>query len=260
MAPTTGATPPQPPPPPTAAPVKKKTNPLVWILVGCLGLFVIGGIIFAAATYFVAKKAKGFVEELAENPVKKSVEMMVRMNPELELVSTDDAAETMTIKNKSTGEVSTFNWSDIQNGKFSFESDGKSYSIDGDAEKGTLSVQDETGKETMSFGGGQVPSWFPQYHNAAEVNVLVNANQNGQESTIWTFTSTDAVADVLKFYEESLGRDGWEVETSTSNVGETSNGSIEAKQGGGAKTLNLVVTKTGSAASQAMVTYTATSG
>ena len=264
MAPTTGAMPPQPPPPPPAAvPVKKKTNPLVWILVGCLGLFVIGGIIFAAATFFIAKKAKDVLTDVAENPVKAAAEMMVRMNPDLELVSSDDEAGTMTISDKKTGKVSTFNWSDISEGKLTFETDGESYTVDGSgAADGSISVQDESGKETMSFGAGagEVPDFFPAYHNAVEINVLVNANQNGQQSTIWTFQTPDAVADVLAFYETQLKGTGWEVTTSSSDVGGVSNGSIEAKQDNGAKTLNLVLTKSGGEASQAMATYTATGG
>jgi hypothetical protein len=256
--------PPQPPPPPpVAVPVKKKTNPLVWILVGCLGLFVIGGIIFAAATFFIAKKAKDVLTDVAENPVKAAAEMMVKLNPDLELVSSDDEAETMTIRDKKTGTVSTFNWSDISEGKLTFETDGQSYTVDGSgAADGRISVQDESGQETMSFGAGagEVPDWFPPYHNAVEVNVLVNANQNGQQSTIWTFQTPDAVADVLTFYETHLKGTGWEVTTSSSDVGGVSNGSIEAKQGNGAKTLNLVLTKSGVEASQAMATYTATGG
>jgi len=255
MAPTTSATP--PPPPPSAVPVKKKTSPWVWVLVGCLGLFVICGVIFGVATFFIAKKAKGFVEEMAENPVKKSVEMMVRMNPDLELVSTDDEAETMTIKDKKTGEVSTFNWSDIQNGKMTFESDGKSVTIDGsEAGQGRMTVQDENGESTFSMGGGAegVPSWFPAYHDASEVAVLVNANQNGQQSTIWTFKSGDEPPALLAFYQQNLVGDGWEV-TVNNNTGAT-NGSLEGKKTDGAKTINMVVTKNSGEPSQAMVTYT----
>jgi hypothetical protein len=262
MAPTTSATPPQPPPPPPpgGAPVKKKTSPLVWILVGCLGLFVIGGVIFGVATFFVARKVKDVAGEFVENPVKSSVEMMVRMNPDLELVSTDDEAETMTIRDKKTGEVSTFNWADIQEGKLTFESGGESYTIDGSqAADGQIAIQDESGETTMAMGAGagEVPSWFPAYHDATEITVLVNASQGGQQSTIWTFKTGDAVADVVSFYEQQLESQGWEVNTSTSDVGGASNGSLDATQESGAKSLNMVVAKSsGGEPAQAMVTYT----
>lgn len=258
MAPTTSSTP--PPPPPSAVPVKK-SSPWKWILIGCLGIFVVGCVIAAALGVFVFNKAKSVIEDVADNPVKAAAEMMVRMNPDLELIESDDEAETMTIKDKTTGAVSTFNWSDIQNGNLTFETDGKTYTLDGsEAADGQIAVRDESGQETMSFGGGEVPDWFPAYHNAAEANVLVNANQDGQQSTIWTFQTPDAVADVLGFYETQLEGAGWEVTSSSSDVGGVENGSIEAKRDDGAKTLNLVISKQGGAASQAMATYTATGG
>jgi hypothetical protein len=258
MAPTTSATP--PPPPPPVAPAKK-SSPWKWILIGCLGVIVVGCVIAAALGMFVFNRAKNFIEDAAENPARVAAETMVRLNPDLELISSDDATQTMTIRDKTTGKEATFNWADIQEGKFSFESEGESYTVDGNAD-GSMTVQDGSGQQTMSIGAnaGDVPDWFPPYHNAAQTNVLVNATQDGQQSTIWTFQTADTVADVLSFYESELEAKGWEVSTSSSDVGGTSNGSIEGKTEGGAKTLNMVVSKMGSEAAQAMVTYTATGG
>jgi hypothetical protein len=260
MAPTTSATP--PPPPPPAAGVKK-SSPWKWILIGCAGIFVLGCVVVGACSFFFVNRAKNFVEEASANPAKAAAEMAVRLNPDLELVSTDDAAETITIRDKKTGKVSTVDWSAIEDGKLTFESDGETYTVDGsEAADGRIAVQNENGEETMTFGAGagDLPDWFPAYHNAEATNVLVNANQNGQQSTIWTFTTVDGVTDVLSFYETQLEGSGWEVTTNSSDLGGTSNGSLEGKQDGGAKTLNLVITKSGSEAAQAMVTYTATGG
>lgn len=261
MEPTTGTPPPQPPFPtqPPGVPPKKKTSPLVWVLVGCLGLFVVGGIIFAAATFFVAKKVKDVAEDFAENPVRKSVETMVRLNPELELVSTDDQAETMTIRNTQTGEVATFDWSEIQSGQFRFETEDGSYTVDGsEVAEGRLTVEDGSGRQVAVFGSGEVPDWFPQYPDSTEVAVLVNAIQGGQESRIWTFQSGSSVADVVAFYDANLKGGGWEVKSTTSDLGQISNGSVEAKTDGGSRTLNLVATRSGGESTQVMVTYTGT--
>ena len=46
---------------PTTQPVdtaKKKPSPLMWVLIGCLGLLILIGGCFAVTTFFVAKKAK----------------------------------------------------------------------------------------------------------------------------------------------------------------------------------------------------------
>ena len=261
---TPAASPPQPPAPPPAAPAaKKKTSPLVWILVGCLGLVVVVGVVVAVATAYGVRWVTKVGKEIAENPVRESVELMVRLNPELELVSTDDVAETVTIRNKTTGEVSTFDWSDIQNGEFRFETDGQEYSVDAsEAASGRIEVEDAEGRSTFSLGSesSEVPSWFPEYPNAVEVNVLINASQDGQDSTIWTFKSADPVSDVLAFYEGRLEADEWEVETASADSGGMTQGSVDAKKEGGARTLNLVATSTESGSTQVMVTATSPSG
>jgi hypothetical protein len=261
MAPTTSASSPQPPPPPPVGPAKKKTSPLVWILVGCLGLFVIGGIIFAAATFFVARKVKDVAEDFAENPVRESVEAMVRLNPDLELVSTDDAAETMTIRDKTTGKVATFDWSDLQNGNFSFEAEGEEYNVDASGiEEGRLAVTDGSGEVVaLGPGAGGVPSWFPEYPGTTDVNVLVSATQDGQDSTIWTFQSSDQAGKLLAFYQERLQAESWEVTTNSSGE-DADQGSLDATRDGATRNINLVATSTPGGATQVMVTYTATGG
>jgi hypothetical protein len=259
MEPTTGASPPPQPPPPPVAPVKKKTSPWVWILVGCGGLIVVGMILVGVTGAFLFKKGTEKLQEFAENPVREAAETIVRLNPDLELVSSDDEAQTMTVKNLKTGEVATFDWSDIQNGRFSFESDGQEYTLDGSgAADGRLTVEDGSGKEVATFGlgAGEVPSWFPAYADAFEVQVLVNATQNGQESRIWTFKTDNAVSDVLSFYEQELQSQNWDVTSNTSASGQISNGSIDAKADNGARSLNLVISKDGADPAQVMVTYT----
>jgi hypothetical protein len=274
MPPTTGNQPPVPPPPqqppayqppPEAGaappPAKKKMGPLAWVLIGCLGLFVLGGILFAALGYFAFNKAKDVVGEFAENPVRESVELMVRANPDLELVSTDDQAETMTIRNTETGEVATFDWSDIQNGEFRWEADGQEYTVDAsEAAEGRFEVRDESGQGVFALGSGDVPEWFPEYPGAIEVNVLVSATQNGQDSTIWTFQSSDKVAEVLGFYEQRLEADGWEVTKNVTSAGGVDQGSVDGKRDNGARSVNLVASTTQPSVTQVMVTYVATSG
>lgn len=47
---------------PDAAAPKKKTSPVIWVLVGCFGLIVIIGIVFAIGGFFVAKKVGEVVD------------------------------------------------------------------------------------------------------------------------------------------------------------------------------------------------------
>ncbi|MGH9381695.1 MAG: hypothetical protein ACRD2Z_13930, partial [Thermoanaerobaculia bacterium] len=154
---------------------KKKLGPLAWILIGCLGLVVLAGAVMLAGGFFVAKKVKEVAKDYQENPARAAAELVVRANPDLELVEADDEAQTLTIRNKKTGEVFTADWSDIQQGKFRIESDGKEVTVDATratrGEGGVITVTDESGDATVTIGGGDtssVPAWFPAYPGASK--------------------------------------------------------------------------------------------
>ena len=96
--------PPSPPSPPPAPPAKKGLSPLAWILlivgvVGVLGLagcFVVGVWVFRTGQEAVQQVTGsdtglgGFIEDLRENPARVGAEAIIRANPELDLVSTDE--------------------------------------------------------------------------------------------------------------------------------------------------------------------------
>src|SRR5687768_8244029 len=100
---------------PNSAPpdLPKKTNPLVWILAGVLGLFVLIAIVAIAGGLFLAKKAS----DMTANPGLSAVKLMVAANPDVEVVSSDEAKGTITIREKKTGKVVTVNFDEIEDGR-----------------------------------------------------------------------------------------------------------------------------------------------
>ncbi|MCP4224029.1 MAG: hypothetical protein GY773_11850, partial [Actinomycetia bacterium] len=112
-----------PAPPTTQPPAKKKVSPWVWVLGGCLVLIVVVLLLMGGCTWFLADKAKDIAADFEANPAKAAAEMAVRLNPDLELVSTDEEAGTMTVLQKSTGKEVTLDFDEISEGRFSFETD-----------------------------------------------------------------------------------------------------------------------------------------
>ena len=100
--PTPQGPPPQPVPPaaPPAPQSGTKTSPLVWVLVGCGGIVLLVAVIMLVAGMFVAKKAGSYLKDAEKNPAMAAAKMIVAMNPELETVSADEDAGTITIRNK----------------------------------------------------------------------------------------------------------------------------------------------------------------
>lgn len=218
---------------------KKKVGALGWVLIGCLGLALVFGIVAVSCGLFVFGKAKEAVQEFEKNPARAAAETMVRLNPDLELVDADDEAETLTIRNKKTGEVFTADWSEIREGRISFESDGKEVTLDaqGTAEEGgVITMTDESGGETVVLGGGDasaVPDWFPAYPGASDVGSTYSSRSAGEETGLFTFTTSDPVADVMAFYRDRLAGLGFELAENTYTSAGVEGGSLSGEDGEG---------------------------
>jgi hypothetical protein len=180
--------------------VKKKTSPLVWILVGVLAFFVLIGGLFIAGGLFVAKKvvdSTGGTDAMQKNPALAAARMMATLNPDVEIVSTDENAGTLTVREKSSGKVITMNADDIKNGKLTFS--------------------DSTGAK-VSIGGGtdvKLPEWLPAYPGVKMEGGISAASGDGSGGMA-TFKTNDESAKVLSFYREGLKASGL-TETSTVN-------------------------------------------
>ena len=97
------------------APQGKKGLPvLAWIAIGCGGIVVLGGIAFTLIGWLAVSKMKDVASDFEDNPTRAAAELMVRMNPELEMVESDEDAGTLTVREKSSGKVITFNYEDIK--------------------------------------------------------------------------------------------------------------------------------------------------
>lgn len=225
---------PQTPPPPAQPGQKKGLSPVAWILIGCVGLLLLGSLAVGACGLFVAKKVGDAAEEFAENPGRKMAEMAVRVNPDLELLETDDDAETVTVRNKETGEEFTLDWSDIEEGKFSMSSSEGSFNLDtsGGEDGAVITMSDEEGKTTQIFGSaaaGDVPDWVPLPPGAGEIQGTYSTSDGTSRSGAFNFQAPGTVAEMIDFYERTLTAQGYEVSKNTFSGGGTEGGTVTGR-------------------------------
>jgi hypothetical protein len=172
--------PPQAAPPMAAGPVKK-TNPLVWILLGILGLIAIG---FVGCVLTI-----GY---FARNPGVALAKLITASNPNAEVVSTDNGAQTITIRDKKTGEEVTMSFDDIKAGKFKMRAIGKN---------------GEVANVELGAGPGKVPSWVPVYPGArAQGNFTATGDDGSGRGVggVVTYESSDAPDKVVEFYKDKV--------------------------------------------------------
>jgi hypothetical protein len=201
----TGAAPaPAPGYAPAAGAPKKKTSPIVWILIILVGLFVLGGIAIVGAGLFVVHKVKqaGLDPELMQkNPALAMSKLIATANPNLEVLNVNERRGIITVREKDTGKVVTLNFDDVK--------------------KGRIVVQDNSeGKSaTMEFGdsSAKLPSWLPAYPGAKVAGTFA-VNSGEGEGGSFSFSTRDAPAKIVEFYQDGLKQSGFKINTTaTSN-------------------------------------------
>ncbi len=219
-----------PPQPPAAAPASAKSGSgvLPKVLIGCLGLVVIVGIVISVAVWWGARK----LVTAARNPAAFAAKMVVAANPDLEVVSEDAGNQTVTIRNKKTGDVVTLNAADLQKGKLELQNaKGEKVTFQaGDKDQGGVTVTSKEGTATVGAGAAAapLPSWVPAYPGAAPASVMTNKTGTTSEGMI-TFTTSHPGGRVLDFYEADLKGKGFQVERNEVKGDAGSMGSLTGK-------------------------------
>ena len=242
-------------------PPKKGLSALAWVGIGCailavLGMLVVGGVV-AVGGYF----AKKGIDKLEKNPALAVAEAYVRANPDLDVVSTDETAGTITVKNNKTGDVVTLNAKDIQEGRFEVETKEGKAVFDGSAKdgQGTLKVTNEKGEvATLQAGAGapqNLPSWLPVYPGGTVQGSMVTKGGEGESAVAFTMQTSDPAGKVLSFYESKLKEAGLKVDTYTASAnGQQTGGTLTGSSESPKRDVNVLVSS-GEGQTQAVITF-----
>jgi hypothetical protein len=201
---------------------RKKTSPIVWILAGVFGLIVLAGIAVIAGGLFIAKQ----VRDASGNPALATAKIMAMANPDVEIVSSDDAKQTVTIKEKRSGKVITLNFDQIKAGKLEFEQDGQKVTVDSSGEGLNVKGSDGSTIQIGTEASAKMPSWLPSYPGATAQGTF--AMQGGSESgAAVSFTTQDSIDKVSKYYQDAFKTAGLTVNVNmTTQDGKAAGGMI----------------------------------
>lgn len=228
---------------PPAAP-KKGLHPLAWVAIGCGALLVLGGVAFVGVTWYAAHKLKQVAADFENNPGKAAAEMFVRVNPEIEMVSSDDAAGTMTVRNTKTGEVATFKYDELGEGKLSWKTSEGEGSFDVQSkEGGGMTVKTDKGEMTLGASDLDLPDWVPIYPGAKIGQGMFSSRSDEGNMASFPITTGDASKDVMAFYEKALKEAGFEVQTQSYTSGADTVGMVTGEDKAKNRTVNVVLSR-----------------
>ena len=240
-----------------AAPVSKKTSPVVWIIVGIAGFFLLIGILVIAGGLFFVHKVKqaGLDPELMQrNPALAVAKMIATVNPDVEVLNVDERRGVIRVKDKKTGKILIADFEDAKNGNFKFrEEGGESVTIkgSGSGESGNLEVTSKDG--TLKFGTGaaaNLPGWVPVYPGATAEGGMTGASGGGAGGMAG-FKTKDPAKSVVDFYTSKLKDSGFKIastftaETVTTMAAEDPNG----------RTVGVTVDSSDSSATKFSIVY-----
>ncbi|MEO2196091.1 MAG: hypothetical protein ABGY72_08360, partial [bacterium] len=281
-----------PPGPPGSGPAKKGLPTWAWVAIGCGGIMLLGLIALVVLGVFIFSWGRGaledatgerslsdIVESLEDNPARTIAETAIRMNSELELISTDDDAGTITFRSSETGEEATLNFQDIAEGRFAMTTPDGDFSVDAAAAAGSAAaaavdavgaVGNAGGGVTFSGPDGQVrlganisldelPDWVPVYPGSSDAQVPYMTSTDEGASGMLSGTTADSVQQVVDHYRDVFDDNGFTIANeSTTQSGTTELASITATSDDG--TVNAAATRQAGEDTQIVVMFAATDG
>jgi hypothetical protein len=223
---------------PQPAPIEpRKTSPIVWILLGVVGFFVLIGFAVMAGLGFLAHK-------VAQNPALAITKLVTAANPDIQVLSTNEGDNTVTLRDKRTGETVTMNFDDVKKGKIVFKGNGQQATIQahGEGQNGTLEINSPQG--TVKFGSGAAakpPEWVPAYPGVSPTSTFSMQGGDGSGGS-FQFTTKDSAKNVLSFYEQGLKQSGFGITANiTGNTDSASGGMISAEDTATKRTVVVTV-------------------
>jgi len=211
-------------PEPSGAPAPQKSSgskALLWI-VGIVGGFILLGFGSCAVLGFYGMhkmKQAGFNADLVKkNPALASAKMAVAVNPDTEIVSSDDDAGTVTVRDKKTGKVVTMKFDPKKKSMVITDENGKTTSLTTTGEGANASMEMKSSEGTMKVGAGadKAPDWVPVYPGSSPQNTF-SSNNATEQTGAYTFVTKDAADKVIAFYGDTLKSAGFTVSNMTTN-------------------------------------------
>jgi hypothetical protein len=226
------------------APAKTGLPVLAWVGIGCGALVILAVIVMTVAGFLVANKVKDVAADFEDNPAMATARLIVKLNPELEEVSTDEDEGTITVRNTKTGEIVTVNFADIEEGKFSFTTDEGEVTVDasGVAESGSVNITTDDGSVVYQAGvvSESVPVWVPVYTGTEPAN-RHSLNTADTVSGGFQLETSDPVAKVLEFYRSALEEAGYAVSVNTFSQDDSQGGMVNGSHEGSGRTVMAIL-------------------
>jgi hypothetical protein len=228
---------------------KKSTSPWVSVVAGCGGLTILAVLVVVAVVGFGWFKARDFLGDMEENPARAIAELAIQQDPNLEIVDSDDAEGTFTVRNLSTEEVVTLDFQDIADGKLTVTTEEGEVTMEAtpSEEGGGLTVTTPEGEARIGVDASleDVPDWVPLLPDAKETaGTFQTTSADGIAGVVAQVTDQE-VREVLDWFKEWFEEEGYESEGETfASSPQGSFGAVSGQSSDAGRTINVTAGET----------------
>lgn len=237
---------------------RKGLPPWAWVGIGCGCLIVISFVVVSVGGFFAARKAKEVFGDFEKDPAAATARLVAAFNPDLEVVETDEGTGRVTLRDRKTGKVATFDFEDVKEGKIRFESDEGETTLDlqSSEDGGTMTIEGPDGTVRYGAGSGResLPDWVPLPRGARVGEGGYSSTAGGARTGLATFETDQKASEVLDFYREKLEEEGFRVQTTTFDLGgeDGPRGTVIGTDEGAGRTLTVTVVVEGTSVRAAL--------
>jgi len=185
-------------------PAPKKSNKTLFWVLGVMGvLFLLAIVAVAGIAWYGVRRAQqaGVTKELMEkNPELAGAKMGVAADPDIEVISSDDTAGTMVVRNTKTGVTSNLRYDP--------------------ARKAMMAVSNQDTADASAAPANPVDQpWLPKYPGVA-VQMLPSIQVNGVVKGGYIFVTADPPGTARAYLRDWMAAHHYEVSTSSMPIGD----------------------------------------
>jgi hypothetical protein len=210
---------------PGGAPPAPQNNSGIKVLLWIVGI-VMGFILLSFAScsvigFYALHKVKqaGFDSDLMrKNPALATAKMAVSLNPDTEILSSNDRAGSMVVRDKKTGKVVTMKFDLQKKAMVITDENGKStsFTTTGEGSNSSMEMKGPDGTVKIGNGSDKAPAWVPVYPGSSPQSTF-STSTGAEQTGSFAFVTQDQIDKVIAFYGDSLKSAGFAVSNMSSN-------------------------------------------
>ena len=226
---------------------------VVLLIASIIGIYMGGKFLWGKAREQL-DKAGVSMQDFQAHPERAAAKIFLSVNPDLEMVSEDKDAGTITVKIKSSGEVITVTYKDLAEGKIVFrDGKGQEFKVTGTGKDGGITMEGADGKTVIGTDVSPPPAWVPLHPSMTLMQGGMRSETADGVKGTSIAESTESLATLKTFYEDALKKSGFNSNASVSSGDDSA--MLSGENAANKSSITIMLTKGEGAKSTVMIHY-----